>query len=175
MIQCEGELALLDEDEVIHSIGSGSTDKLTSFFESPAALAPSPSHGPGRRKANTPSVTEEAKPKENDAEQTENNAEATEDGTEANADQETEGQEDDAADEAFEEPNEVNGEDTKANEGDADGGDVNENEENIEDNDQEKGGGANEDGGFGVKKKSGKKPQTGLLKEILDAKPGKRH
>ncbi len=32
VIQCQGELALLDDDEVVHSIGSGNTDRLTSFF-----------------------------------------------------------------------------------------------------------------------------------------------
>ncbi|TRY78166.1 hypothetical protein TCAL_07575 [Tigriopus californicus] len=170
VIQCQGDLALLAEDEVVHSIGSGLTDKLTSFFsEQPVA-------DPKRARTPLPSSSE---PEEAQPPSTPKPLELDPDSNVGDGTKES-GSGDHVVDEGIEKSDNEENHDPNENTCDiidqtTDAFEAKEEEEDqVVSTTAESGVNVEDvpDPGFGKKKsKSGKKPQTGLLKEILNAKP----
>ena len=189
VIQCEhDELNDLNEDEVVHSIGSGRTERLTSFFQEPI-VQEKKKRTPERKNSSEEGEegAEEESSKEEPVNGEENRVEEGPEGEvngEADKEEERkEGREEDSAKDEEEAGGE--GEDEKevgAEEAAAAAVAIDDDvEEEEEEEDEERevvapNGEINVNEGFGVKKqKKAKKMETGLLKEILDAKPSKRY
>lgn len=155
------------EDEVVHSIGSGLTDKLTSFFsDQPVAepkrgkASPMPSNDGDKQQSQPTTLPPERVSESHDGDETQeseiepvvNESIEKSDNEENHDPNEKSTEEKDQMTEVFEAK-----------------------EEDQPHSDPVEIGGHEEgtvEAGFGKKKsKSGKKPQTGLLKEILNAKP----
>ena len=172
VIQCEGELALLDEDEVVHSIGSGSTDMLTSFFQDNKTNT---NNSPVRKKSIVPDSSQEQQNETQTDQKAEDGQKDEEETAAAEVEKDTKTK---MKEELFngdvKEQSKVEiaikVEDTTTKDNESSNSPNNSQEED------ETPTTTATNNGFGVKKtKKSKKMETGLLKEILDAKPAKRY